>query len=131
MDAATREIVRRRANWHCEYCLLSQETAAFVPFHIEHIVARQHGGSDATDNLALACFHCNVHKGTNLTGIDSQSGQIVPLFHPRREIWAEHFQMSGTLIVGTSATGRVTVDLLQMNTAARQEIRGLSKAAES
>jgi hypothetical protein len=131
MDAATREFVRRRANWRCEYCLLSQQTAAFVPFHIEHIVARQHGGSDETDNLALACFHCNVHKGTNLTGIDSQSGQIVPLFHPRREIWAEHFRISGSLIVGISAMGRVTVNLLQMNSATRQEIRALSNVAES
>src|SRR5437016_3905081 len=40
-----------------------------VRFHVEHIVARQHGGSDTVENLALACPECNRHKGTNLTGI--------------------------------------------------------------
>ena len=129
MDAATREFVRRRADSRCEYCGLSQQTASFVPFHIEHVVARQHRGSDELDNLALACFHCNAHKGTNLTSIDSESGQLVPLFHPRHDNWAEHFQVSGALIVGITSTGRVTVELLQMNAASRQEIRKLSMNA--
>ncbi|SPE37725.1 conserved hypothetical protein [Candidatus Sulfopaludibacter sp. SbA3] len=42
---------------------------------MEHIVARQHGASDDPNNLALACHRCNLHKGPDLTGIDSQTGQ--------------------------------------------------------
>jgi 5-methylcytosine-specific restriction endonuclease McrA len=32
-------------------------------FHIEHVIPRQHGGSDDADNLALACPDCNLRKG--------------------------------------------------------------------
>ena len=34
--------------------------------HIEHIVAKQHGGLDDFSNLALACHRCNDQKGPNL-----------------------------------------------------------------
>ena len=60
--------------------------------HVEHIVAKQHGGHDHLDNLALACHRCNLRKGTNLTGIDPLGGDMVGLFHPRRDRLAEHFQ---------------------------------------
>src|SRR5580692_12396034 len=43
-------------------------------FHIEHIIARQHGGSTGLDNLAFACWTCNLKKGPNLSGIDPVAG---------------------------------------------------------
>ncbi len=52
---------------------------------IEHIVPKIHGGTDSPDNLALACIDCNPHKGTNLTGIDPEMGEVTGLFHPRRQ----------------------------------------------
>ena len=55
MDAATRQLVRQRASNCCEYCRLPQATQPFVTFHIDHIIARQHGGTDNPDNLCLAC----------------------------------------------------------------------------
>jgi hypothetical protein len=122
MDAATRALVRRRAAERCEYCWLRQENSELV-HHIEHIVAKQHGGSDDPDNLALACHRCNLHKGPNLTGIDTETGQVVPLFHPRRDSWSEHFVFSGARIVGLSATGRATVQVLAMNDVRRIELR--------
>ena len=119
---ATRAAVRERARHRCEYCGLPAEADPFFSFHIEHIVARQHGGSDAVENLALACYHCNARKGTNLTGIDAATMAVVPLFHPRREAWAEHFVVNGTLITGHSATGRATVALLKMNAPDRRRL---------
>ncbi len=56
MDEATRELVRLRAGDRCEYCLHRQEDAE-TTHHIEHIVAKQHLGSDDLSNLALACIH--------------------------------------------------------------------------
>jgi hypothetical protein len=53
MDATTRELVRRRAGERCEYCLLRQEHCD-LKHHVEHIIAKQHGGSDDPANLALA-----------------------------------------------------------------------------
>ena len=94
MDEATREPVRLRAGDRCEYCLHRQEDAE-TTHHIEHIVAKQHLGSDDLSNLALACIHCNSHKGPNLTGLDPESGGIVPLFNPRLHFWADHFTLRG------------------------------------
>jgi hypothetical protein len=122
MDPATRESVRRRAGNRCEYCLLSQAHSRLT-HHIEHIVAKQHGGADDWDNLALACHRCNLSKGPNLTGIDPLSGDVVRLFHPRRDRWTEHFRWRSVHIDGITAAGRATVQLLGMNDARRVELR--------
>ena len=122
MDVATREIVRRRASERCEYCRLHQQYSELV-HHVEHIVAKQHGGSDHPENLALACHRCNLHKGPNLTGIDPLTKRVVSLFHPRRDLWEEHFVFQGPLTSGTSPAGRATVEVLAMNDARRLEIR--------
>jgi len=67
VDEATAEAVRERAGYCCENCRLPAEHVQ-VPFEVEHVVAKQHGGSDAPGNLAFACLHCNRHKGPNLSG---------------------------------------------------------------
>ena len=122
MDATTRDLVRQRAGDRCEYCRLHQEHSG-LRHHIEHIRARQHGGEDDADNLALACHRCNLHKVTNLTGIDPQTGQVTPIFHPRRDQWSNHFTFEGAHINGISAVGRATVQVLNMNDARRLELR--------
>lgn len=61
-------------------------------FEIDHIIAQNHGGLTAADNLALACALCNSYKGPNLAGIDPGSQQIVRLFHPRRQHWRRYFR---------------------------------------
>jgi 5-methylcytosine-specific restriction endonuclease McrA len=123
IDAATRRRVRRRAHDRCEYCGLPQDAVPVATFHIEHIIAKQHGGTDDLSNLALACFHCNQHKGPNLTGIDPQSGQITPLFNPRTQLWREHFALQDTEISGLTPTGRATIRVLAMNSELQQQLR--------
>lgn len=93
------------------------------PFHLEHIVARQHDGRTELENLAWACHRCNRHKGTNLSGIDPETGAVVVLFNPRKEAWEEHFTKLGANIVGLTKTGRATVKLLQMNAERRVDRR--------
>ncbi len=122
MDAKTREFVRTRAGDRCEYCLLRQEQSG-LSHHIEHITAKQHGGSDEPENLALACNRCNACKGPNLTGIDPETQALAPLFHPRRDVWAEHFEFQQARIVGRTPKGRATVAVLQMNDERRVERR--------
>jgi hypothetical protein len=90
---------------------------------IEHIIARQHHGSDDSLNLALSWDRCNRKKGPNLSAIDSTTGVVVELFHPRRHAWQEHFEFHGAEIVGLTATGRATVGLLDMNTPYRLQFR--------
>jgi hypothetical protein len=91
--------------------------------NVEHIVAKQHGGVDDVGNLALACHRGNLHKGPNLTGIDPGTGEVAPLFHPRRDRWADHFSFRGAYIEGLSTSGRATVLVLGMNDARRLELR--------
>lgn len=122
MDATTRRIVVSRAQSRCEYCRMPQH-AVDLQFHVEHIVARQHGGGHEIDNLCLACDRCNLHKGPNLTAIDQQTRAIIPLFNPRRDNWDSHFRVFGGLILGQSPAGRATVALLQMNSARRRTLR--------
>ena len=123
MDAHLRSLVRKRAGDRCEYCLLPQSAASFLRFHVEHIRARQHGGTDDPDNLALACPDCNAHKGPNLTAIDPDTNQLVQLFNPRIDRWTEHFTHVGAVLQGVSAVGRATVALLMMNDPDRVEMR--------
>lgn len=127
MNAATRRLVRERAGNLCEYCRLPQAALPLATFHIEHIRAKQHGGPDAPANLALSCHHCNLHKGTNLTGVDPETNQVVLLFNPRVDLWADHFALQGPIIIGLTPTGRVTVRTLAMNSVLQIELRSLSE----
>jgi hypothetical protein len=123
MDAATQRLVWQRAGDRCEYCGLARDDFPMAPFHIEHIIPKKHGGADDPDNLALACHYCNLHKGPNLAGLDPAAGQLVPLFHPRREVWQDHFTRQGPVIVGLTPVGRVTVLVLDMNAPGRVQLR--------
>jgi hypothetical protein len=124
MDPDLRAAVRRRACLRCEYCLLSEANSPIVPFQVEHIVALQHGGPTTLANLALACHHCNLHKGPNLTGIDPRSTRkLVRLFHPRRMKWTRHFRWAGPILVGRTSIGRATIAVLQMNHEDRIDLR--------
>ncbi len=117
MEKEVRERVRRRARDRCEYCGLPQQHVPLAAFHVEHVTAKQHGGSDDEDNLCLACDHCNYHKGPNLSGIDPESGKVVLLFHPRRQKWDRHFRWNGARLVGLTRAGRATIAVLAINAA--------------
>lgn len=121
MDAATRVIVWQRAGNRCEYCQLHQDELEFQTFHVEHIVAKQHGGSNSDDNLCLACSECNWAKGPNLAGL--VDGKLVPLFHPRRQHWKRHFRWDGTTLVGRTRAGMATILVLDMNSTSRMMLR--------
>jgi hypothetical protein len=123
MDAELRQLVRERAGHRCEYCRIPQDALPWARFHVEHIRARQHGGSDDSSNLALACTRCNSFKGPNLASVDPATDELVALFNPRLDTWAEHFVIEDVLIVGLTGIGRATVALLNMNDRDRVQLR--------
>ena len=86
-----------------------------VPFEIDHIIARKHHGPTTAGNLADSCYYCNVYKGPNLTGRDPATGKVTPLYHPRRHKWSYHFRFEGSTLIGRTAIGRTTIDVLRMN----------------
>ena len=114
ISATTARLVRQRAAARCEYCHFPEAHAA-LPFQIDHIIARQHGGGNDPANLALACLFCNAAKGPNIAGMDSVSGAIVPLFNPRRDIWDRHFTWKGAWLGGRTPHARATIQVLQIN----------------
>src|SRR5437660_11020760 len=123
MDAGLRDLVRKRALQTCEYCHIPQEATPLIPFHVEHIVSKQHGGTDHPDHLALACDRCNAYKGPNLTSIDPDTRTLVALFNPRQDVWSSHFVVRVGQILRLTATGRATVRLLNMNAPRRVGLR--------
>jgi hypothetical protein len=114
ISARLRIFVAARALESCEYCLTHAAYTAFV-HEIDHIVARKHGGATEPENLALACAQCNRFKGSDIAATDPESGDIVPLYHPRTMNWGDHFRLDGPRIVPLTATGRATERLLQLN----------------
>ena len=122
MDAALQELIRQRARFRCEYCLLP-EALVSTPFQFDHIMAQFHDGPTVAENLAYACFHCNNFKGPNVAGVDPATGEIIRLFHPRRDGRAEHFVWQAERIEGLTPVGRATVRTLRLNQPLRLVIR--------
>jgi hypothetical protein len=114
MAKSRRRQVRGRAHDRCEYCQLPQDCTV-LPHEIDHIRAKKHHGRTTLDNLGWACADCNAHKGANAAGFDPDTGDLVPLFNPRRDAWADHFTWYGPMLRGKTAVGRATIDVLQIN----------------
>lgn len=116
ISEALRQAVTERARGCCEYCR-SQEAYATERFSIEHIHPQALGGLTVEENLALACQGCNGHKSAATKAADPQTSEMTTLFHPRQQIWEEHFAWSedGLRISGLTPTGRATIVRLQMN----------------
>jgi len=83
--------------------------------HVDRIIARRHGGQTVLENLALACLHCNRHKGPNIAGTDPRTGKLIRLFHPRTDQWSVHFEWIGAVLAGRTEIGRATIQVLAIN----------------
>ena len=116
------KLVRQRARGRCEYCRMPAKLHP-APFQIDHVIARQHKGRTVSDNLALACIHCNRNKGPNIAGVDPMTGEIIRLFHPRLDTWSAHFTWSGSRLIGRTPSGRATIQVLDVNAASMVELR--------
>ncbi|MEM7129889.1 MAG: HNH endonuclease [Chloroflexota bacterium] len=110
------KLIRQQAYNRCGYCLTQQQ---YLPWklEIEHIIPQSKGGSDAEDNLWLACRSCNLYKSNQIDAVDPLTGKRYLLFNPREQVWWHHFQWSneGTMIVGLTPCGRASVIALNMN----------------
>jgi hypothetical protein len=100
----------------CAYCQTTQANSGY-PMVVDHVIPRSKEGETEFDNLCFACHRCNEFKGSTTVLVDPLSGEMAPLFHPRRHVWAEHFvwDVTSIRIVSLTAIGRVTVIALNMN----------------
>lgn len=120
--ASLRRLVIQRADNRCEYCGISQ-IGQVATFHIDHIVPVVAGGETIAENLALACVSCSLRKGARQNLEDSETSEVVSIFNPRQQAWKEHFDWNGVQVVGLTATGRATVQALDLNRATMLAIR--------
>lgn len=116
ITSSLRQQVRGRFQGCCAYCRTPESLVA-TTFEIEHIVPRSAGGETILDNLCLACPTCNRHKASFQVSLDPLTNQLVLLFNPNVQSWADHFRwdQDDSKIIGTTSTGRATVELLRMN----------------
>jgi 5-methylcytosine-specific restriction endonuclease McrA len=116
INEATRQTVRERANYLCEYCH-SPERLSANRFTVDHLTPKSLSGSDDLNNLALACRRCNERRYNFVAGIDPETKEIVPIFNPRQQNWKEHFIWTdnGVMIEGITAVGRATCIRLDLN----------------
>ncbi len=111
-----RNQVSKAADNCCEYCLIP-ESISFYKFHIDHIISIRHGGDSSFENLAFSCQICNQNKGTDIATILPSTGDTpVRFFHPRSDIWKNHFSLSGNgKLEPKSKIGEATIKHLQLN----------------
>lgn len=111
-----RRAVQERARGVCEYCRSSIEITG-QEFTVDHIFPGSLGGDDDLSNLCFCCYGCNTYKQAATQGMDPRTQQVVSLFNPRLDRWEEHFRWSPTRtrMVGRSAVGRATIDVLRLN----------------
>jgi HNH endonuclease len=122
IPASLRRLIIQRAGDRCKYCSLSQAGQA-ATFHIDHILPAVAGGQTVADNLALACVSCSLCKGARQMIEDPETGRKVLIFDPRQQNWQEHFRWEGVLVIGLTATGRATIEALDLNRAVILAIR--------
>ena len=122
--------VIQRAKGYCEYCQLP---ASFSPntFNFEHIIPLIKNGLTISSNLAYSCGGCNAYKKDKIQALDPLTSHLFPLFNPRTDNWAEHFQWSDDdfYIIGITSIGRASVNLLKVNREGNINLRRLLKMA--
>jgi hypothetical protein len=118
--------VSRRAERRCEYCR-APERIFNLRFEVEHISPQSVEIDNDLANLALACRSCNLFKATFTRAVDPESGESVALFHPRQDVWAEHFALDpeSRELRGLTDVGRASIVRLHMNDDFQIEARDL------
>lgn len=107
----TRQIVRARADFRCEYCSVAESDTG-GELTIDHHQPQAADGGDDLDNLVYACYRCNLYKGDYWT----MDENAVSVWNPRLQSAVEHFWMSdnGT-IYGLTQTAVFTIMRLRLN----------------
>jgi len=121
ITAALRRLVASRADNLCEYCLLHEEDT-FFGCEVDHIISEKHAGLTIESNLAYACFACNRNKGSDISSLQPDTGELIRFYHPRFDYWHEHFPLEmseGIFIIAVSDIGEATARIFGFNAAER------------
>ena len=115
--------VRLRDANRCEYRGIAQAgQEATLP--IDHVHPRRDGGPTTLDNLALSCVSCSFRRGARTEARNPHTQEIASVFNPHVHRWEDHFELAESfLIIGKTAVGRGSSELLRMNRPVAVETR--------
>jgi hypothetical protein len=96
---------------------VTEPGSTWVRQEVDYIVPEAEGGKTKLANVCLCYRTCNGYNGRRIHARDPLTGRRVRVFHPRRQQWTRHFAWSagGVQLVGFTASGRATIEALQMN----------------
>jgi hypothetical protein len=129
MTAEERAALRRRYDFRCGYCGVS-ETDVGAELTTDHFQPTSRDGEDTPANWVYCCFACNNAKGDYWQPDSPQR-----ILHPFHDNLSEHIreQADGTLL-GLTETGRFHVQQLRLNRPAlvghRLEVRQREQQAQ-
>ena len=63
LAAGIRFAIFKRDGFRCRYC--GRDVGDAVALHVDHVIPRSKGGTNALDNLVTSCSYCNLGKGAN------------------------------------------------------------------
>jgi hypothetical protein len=107
----TRQTVRERANFACEYCGVT-ETDSGGELTIDHFQPQSKNGSDKLENLVYACQRCNMYKSDYFPATELSR----KLWNPRQELSDNHFLLLPTgELYALSEIGKFTITRLRLN----------------
>jgi 5-methylcytosine-specific restriction endonuclease McrA len=112
-DSLKKQVIER-ANFCCEYCL-QPNVFAYISHQIDHIISIKHGGQNNADNLAYACFQCNINKGTDIGTVLLPDRTFIRLYNPRTDNWHDHFEIENGVIYAKTTIGQATIKVLDFN----------------
>lgn len=92
-------------------------------FHIEHVIPRVREGANDLNDLGLACPSCNLHKADRVSAALGHGSVAIALFHPRTDVWSDHFEWDDYQLIGKTDVGLITIRLLDLNHKRRIKIR--------
>jgi HNH endonuclease len=116
ISSELRRLVSDRADHLCEYCLIHEEDT-FFGCEVDHVISEKHGGLTREANLAYACLPCNRCKGSDVASVVPQTGELIRLFNPRADRWADHLGLAqdGLTILPLTDVGEATIRILRLN----------------
>ena len=114
LNKEIRRLIATRADYLCEYCLISEQDTS-LGCAIDHIISIKHGGSSEIDNLAYCCVYCNRFKGSDIGSIILDKKEFSRFYHPRWDHWGSHFKLNNCVIEAITNIGEVTARILGFN----------------
>jgi hypothetical protein len=110
---ATSLLLPVKSGMCCEYCLVDREDT-FFGLVFDCLIAEKHLFFPLR-HMYHVCLTCDRFQGSDIATLDANTRDLLRLFHPRQDVWKEHFELEGVKIFGKTQIGEATVRLLRLN----------------